>query len=149
MSTFEKNISIPNTIVFMDEYNRAKENIRGLLHNLLTDFKIEDADAPGGLRSIKDTVLFFVLAMNPSGSSYRGAKPIEPSEASRARTIEINPDPEKHLAYLIKYYNSIINNSKNEKDILENKGKLALAKAILSDPSFEYSSEEDEEEYFE
>lgn len=149
MSTFEKNISIPNTVVFMDEYNRAKENIRGLLHNLLTDFKIEDADAPGGLRSIKDTVLFFVLAMNPSGSAYRGAKPVEPSEITRARTISVNPDRLKHLAYLTKYYNSIINNSKDEEDILENKGKLALATALLSDSSFKYSSEEDEDEYFE
>ena len=149
MSTFEKNVTTPNTVVFFDEYNRAKDSIRGLLHNLLTDFAIEDADAPGGLRSIKDTVLFFVLAQNPSGAIYRGAKPVEPSEITRARTIEIHPNAAQHLAYLTKYYNSIINNPNlPSEEILENKGKLALATKLLSDPDFEYSSEEDEEEYY-
>lgn len=141
-------LSVPNTVLFLDEYNRAKDAIRAPLHNLVLNRKVKDPSAPGGWRDMSDTLLFVVAALNPAGTGYRGAKPLEPSEVSRYRILRRGGDPLKHLAYLTTYYNSIIDSegaSEQKKD--EARKTLKLASKILKDPDFSYTTDAEEEDH--
>jgi MoxR-like ATPase len=141
-------LSVPNTVLFLDEYNRAKDSIRAPLHTLVLDRKIRDPKTPGGWRDMSDTLLFAVAALNPSSSSYRGAKPLEPSEVSRYRILQREGDPLKHLNYLTTLYTSVIKDEDADEDEKqEAQGKLALATKILKDPDFSYTTAEEEEEH--
>lgn len=141
-------LSVPNTVLFLDEYNRAKDSIRAPLHNLVLNRKVRDPSAPGGWRDMSDTLLFVVAALNPSSSSYRGAKPLEPSEVSRYRILKREGDPAKHLKYLTYIYTDVINDKNSDEDeIKEARGKLELAKKILTDPDFAYTSAAEEEDH--
>lgn len=141
-------LSVPNTVLFLDEYNRAKDSIRAPLHNLVLNRKVKDPSAPGGWRDMSDTLLFCVAALNPSSSSYKGAKPLEPSEVSRYRILKREGDPAKHLKYLTYIYTDVINDKDaDEEERNEAKGKLELAKKILTDPDFTYTSAAEEEDH--
>lgn len=97
---------------------------------------------------MSDTLLFCVAALNPSSSSYKGAKPLEPSEVSRYRILKREGDPAKHLKYLTYIYTDVINDKDaDEEERNEAKGKLELAKKILTDPDFTYTSAAEEEDH--
>jgi hypothetical protein len=132
-------LNTKNSVLFLDELNRAKSEIRGALLTLVQDHVIWDPTAPGEMRHL-DNFLFTVAAINPSTAYNKGAKELEPAELSRFVTMNLQPDPMEHLKYLRSFYNKKIESAANDKKKLEARGRLALAEKILSSPRFTYDS---------
>ena len=131
-------LSKPNTVIFLDEYNRAKPNIRSTLLKLVQDHVLPSGRGDKFL----PTVLFTIAAINPPSIAYE-VNELDDAELSRFDQIEITPDPLQHLKYLNSYFDKYIEKAKaagNEKTLKRRMGQKALANAILNDPRFEYSS---------
>lgn len=134
-----QSLSKPNSVLFLDEYNRSKTEIRGTILTLIQNHKIWDPTAENSQRFLP-TFLFTVAAMNPSNSTYKGAKEIDPAEKTRFRRIPLMPDPMEHLKFIRSYLQNKINNAKTEQKKLANMGRLAIAETILTDPRFTYDT---------
>ncbi len=141
-------LDAPNSVLFLDEYNRAKSEIRGALLTLVQDHVVWDPKAEGEMRHLPN-FLFTVAAINPSGNIYKGAKEMDPAERSRFRRINIQMDPGEHLKYLEKHYTDRLAHAQDEEDKLAIQGRLELAKTLLSSPKFAYDTIIDEDENFE
>ena len=85
-SEFAKSLSKPNSVLFLDEYNRAKQEMRGSLLTLVQDHVIWDPNAEGE-QGYLENFLFTVAAINPANSAYAGAKPLDPAERSRFKRV--------------------------------------------------------------
>lgn len=137
-------LSKPRSVLFLDEYNRARSNIRSALLKLVQNHVL-----PSGKGDLfLPNLLFTVAAINPSSTAYE-VNELDDAETSRFDTIEIIPDPLEHLDYLNSYFDERIKKAQeagNEKFVLRRTGQKALANTILKDPRFEYTSLEDIEE---
>ena len=134
-----RSLEKPNSVLFLDEYNRAKKEIRGSLLTLIQDHVIWDPYEEGEMKFLPN-FLFTVAAINPPNANYKGAQEFDPAERSRFQSIEIQPDPMEHLRYLRKFYNNQIKNAQDDAERFEAEGRLALAETILSSPKFTYDS---------
>lgn len=141
-------LDAPNSVLFLDEYNRAKSEIRGSLLTLVQDHVVWDPKSKGEMRHLPN-FLFTVAAINPSGNIYKGAKEMDPAERSRFRRINIQMDPAEHLKYLEKHYTDRLAKATDEEEKLAIQGRLELAKALLTSPKFAYDTIIDEDENFE
>ena len=134
-------LSKPKSVLFLDEYNRARSNIRSALLKLVQNHVL-----PSGKGDLfLPNLLFTVAAINPSSTAYE-VNELDDAETSRFDRIEIVPDPLEHLDYLNRYFDERIKKAQeagNEKFVLRRKGQKALANTILKDPRFEYTSLED------
>lgn len=144
-------LSIPNTVLFLDEYNRARDSVRAPLHNLLTKYRLADEREPSGWKDFRDTLLFCVAAANQTGGAYRGAKPFEASENTRFIDPKVSDSGEAAKVKNLKYFKSIFTDIMNDPNASEEerkaaKGKLALATKLLTDENFKYTTEEEEED---
>lgn len=141
-----KTLDAPDSVLFLDEYNRAKSEIRGALLTLVQDHTVWDPNAEGEMRYIPN-FLFTVAAANPGGgTTYRGAKEMDPAERSRFRRINIVMDPAEHLRYLESHYGKLLQNVTDEDDKLAIEGRLEIAKKLLNSPKFAYDTPIDEDE---
>lgn len=136
----------PNSVLFLDEYNRSKTEIRGAVLTLIQNHKIWDPKAEGSY-SILPNFLFTIAAINPSGTVYKGAKEMDPAERSRFFRQPLVPDPMEHLKFLRSFYENKLNNTQRPERKLQLRGRIALAEKILSDPRFSYDTSADEEKY--
>lgn len=141
-------LDAPNSVLFLDEYNRAKSEIRGSLLTLVQDHIVWDPKSKGEMRHLPN-FLFTVAAINPSGNIYKGAKEMDPAERSRFRRINIQMDPAEHLKFLEKHYTDRLAKATDEEEKLAIQGRLELAKKILGSPKFAYDTIIDEDENFE
>lgn len=141
-------LDAPNSVLFLDEYNRAKSEIRGSLLTLVQDHVVWDPKSKGEMRHLPN-FLFTVAAINPSGNIYKGAKEMDPAERSRFRRINIQMDPAEHLKFLEKHYTERLAKATDEEEKLAIKGRLELARALLTSPKFAYDTIIDEDENFE
>lgn len=133
----------PNSVLFLDEYNRARAEIRGSLLTLIQDHVIWDPAAEGEMRFLPN-FLFTVAACNPANSAYPGAKELDAAEASRFNTIPVQGDPRVHLNYLRKDFGEMIEDSADDpEEQKEYRGMLALAEKILTYPEFGYDTTEE------
>lgn len=145
---FSKSLSKPNSVLFLDEFNRAKDEIRGALLTLVADHVVWNPDVDGEMEFLPN-FLFTIAAINPPNAAYPGAKNMDPAERSRFRRIPIQPDPQEHLRYLTTYYSDLIKEAEasgDSVDKLENERRLALAKTLLNSPDFYYDTEEEVED---
>lgn len=140
-----KELDKPNSVLFLDEYNRSKTEIRGAVLTLVQNHRIWDPEVEGSHRVLPN-FLFTIAAINPSGSVYKGAKELDPAERSRFFRHPLGGDPMMHLKYLRSVYNTDLNNAEDDEEKYEIRGRLALAEKILSDPRFRYDTIKDEEE---
>ena len=140
-----KALEKPNSVLFLDEYNRSKTEVRGAVLTLVQNHRVWDPNEPDGERFL-DNFLFTIAAINPSGSTYKGAKEMDPAELSRFYSLSVHMDPLEHLKHLRAKYNREINNGDDEEEILENRRRLNLAETLLNSPDFKYDSIIDEEE---
>lgn len=133
-----KALSRPNSVLFLDEYNRSRADVRSTLLTLVQNHIIWDPNEENSTKYL-DNFLFTIAAINPPNSAYRDAKQLDPAEMSRFYSVTIQPDPAEHLRYLKKEYTKLLNNADKE-DKLEYEGKLKLAETILTDESFYYDT---------
>lgn len=132
----------PNSVLFLDEYNRAKTEIRGAVLTLVQNHLIYDSESDSGYKFLPN-FLFTVAAINPSNTTYKGAKELDPAEKSRFYTLFMNANPMEHLKYLKRFYSKEIEEDEQEGDQEEkvaDMGRLKIAETVLSYPDFSYDT---------
>ena len=132
-------LSKPNSVLFLDEYNRAKTEVRGTLLTLVNEHVVWDPKAEGE-EAFLPNFLFTIMAINPATGAYPGARDLDPAERSRARRVNVQMIPDEHLRYLRKIYTQEIENAVDAEDKLECEGRLAIAEKILTDKTFYYDT---------
>ena len=151
----------PNTVLFIDEYNRADYQTRFYFGNLakyhtmpIPDLGDETTEEVfGEYGQIVDGKLFFnnlvmvVGAQNPyEPDVYTGTNELDSAELERFKYVTVQADPQAVLRYFRKKYTALINEATEEGDEEEVKmlkGRLALAEALLSNRKFKFNSHED------
>lgn len=141
-----KNLSQPNTVLFLDEYNRAKSSIRSTVMKLVNDHILP---GPDGTEQYMPNILFTIAAINPATSSYSGVSEMDRAEQGRFETVYMTVSKTKTLKVLDAAYGEMVEEAIAQGDAeqaLEYQGRRALARAILSDRRFQFTSPDDEEE---
>lgn len=135
----------PNSVLFLDEFNRAPSDVRGALLELVNNHTVNDIDAPSGKRVLTN-FLFTIAAINPPNTVYE-TDPLDVAELSRFQRLDVEGDPLALLKYLTKVYEQEIEESKqdgDDEDVIEGEGKLKLVNTILKNPEFAYDDDEEE-----
>ena len=140
-----RSLSKPNSVLFLDEYNRSKTEIRGAVLTLVQNHMVWDPTEENEERFL-DNFLFTIAAINPPNASYKGAKELDPAEQSRFFSLNMVPDPIEHLKYLTDVYTKELNATDDPDEKKEFQGKLNMCKLILTSPDFSYDSGVDIEE---
>lgn len=140
-----RSLSKPNSVLFLDEYNRSKTEIRGAVLTLVQNHMVWDPTEETEERFL-DNFLFTIAAINPPNASYKGAKELDPAEQSRFFSLNMVPDPIEHLKYLTDVYTKELNATDDPDEKKEFQGKLNMCKLILTSPEFSYDSGVDIEE---
>lgn len=135
----------PNSVLFLDEYNRAPANVRGTLLTLVNDHIILDPQGEEGVKEFPN-FLFTVAAINPYNGMY-DTKQLDSAEMSRFRHVNVPNEANVILSYFNKQYDKWIAEAEAEGDhetAQEDRGRKAILNALLSNPNFEFDNEEDE-----
>ena len=140
-----KDLEKPNSVLFLDEYNRSKTEVRGAVLTLVQNHMVWDPTQETREKFLPN-FLFTVAAINPPNAAYKGAKEMDPAELSRFYTVNMQPDPMEHLKYLENYYASRVASTEDEEERKEYQGRGRLAQTILSNPRFTYDGPVDIEE---
>lgn len=145
-STVFDKLDTPNSVLFLDEYNRAPKDIRGTLLELVQSHIIDDNREPTGKRKLKG-YLFTIGAINPPNGAYNTTA-LDNAERSRFRMKNIEGSFEDTLNYFTKTFSKHRDMCLEEGDEIEakrNEIRLRLAKCILSSPKFHFSTPEEEQ----
>lgn len=137
----------PRSVLFLDEYNRARSEVRATLLTLINDHVYNDATTKSGKKYLPN-FLFTVAAINPSNASYNT---FELDQAERERFYELGVEPNKmqYLKYLMGKYDEEYERAKesgSERLMKKVEGKRALAQTILMDKDFHFDGEKEAEQ---
>lgn len=135
----------PNTVLFLDEFNRANSQVRFTLAQLIDEHKIPDATEEGSYHYFKNLELV-VAAINPADFGVYNTEPLDIAELNRFRQVSVMPDKLGTLTYLNRFYKEQMELDKQEGDAQgykENQGRLRLAQALLGDRDFRFDNDED------
>lgn len=138
---------VPNSVLFLDEFNRAYKSVRGDFLTIINNHTIPDAREPGGIRKLKN-FLFTIAAVNPATGDYN-TDSLDSAEKSRFRRIYVQADPKSTLRYLEKTYSDDARFWKKEDDLDEFKrvmGRLELARKLLGSKLFSFDTAESYEQ---
>ena len=141
-----------NTVLFLDEFNRAATNIQGSLLGLINNHILPiSQEGPDGKVTNKhkfNNILFTVSAINPASSSFSDVNEFTPEKVSRHPIIhEVVPDATELLNHLNRVYDAVLKNPLLPKeDVYRYQGQQALANKILTSPDFHFNSKEDVEQ---
>ena len=138
---FDELADVENSVLFLDEFNRAFESVRGTLLTLIQDHTVPDPRVPGKARFLPN-FLFTVAAVNPSDGEYNTRK-LDPAERSRFKRVNVYSDPRNTMNYLVKELQRQIDQSDDPEDILEFQRKQELVKAILGNKEFNFDTQEE------
>lgn len=137
-------LSRPRSVLFLDEYNRSRTEIRGAVLTLIQNHKFFDPNAEDGFVYL-DNFLFTIAAINPSDYRYKGAKEMDMAELTRFRAIEVNPNPKEHLDFLTGFYQGKIDRASDDARKMKYQGMLDMATKILTDSRLKYDNYKDAE----
>lgn len=151
-SSFWDKLSRPNTVLFLDEFNRAPDNVAGTLLDLINDhdLPITTEDENGNYTTKKhfDNILFTVIAINPASNIFANVNEFTPEKVSRGAggLINVSGNRTELLKHLTKVYNEILNNPLlSDEDLRAYEGQLNLVTALLSSSQFEFDNTADVE----
>ncbi len=152
-------LSKPNTVLFIDEYNRADYQTRFYFGNLAKYHTMpipalgeeETQEIFGKYGQIKNGKLYFnnlimvVGAQNPYGDVYTGTNILDSAELERFKLRPVIADPLAVLRYFRKKFAAeaqLDRKDGDEESALMWEGRLGLAEALLSstNPPFRFSS---------
>lgn len=139
----------PNSVLFLDEWNRAPRAVRATLLNLIQDHEIPDYREKTGMRFLPN-FLFTVAAVNPSDDIGYNTDALDDAELGRVLEYEVAPDSKTWLDYTRADLNSQLkhaeknpNEAERAQDIKEIKGRLGIAEKLVTDPRFSFDSRYD------
>lgn len=141
-SEFDK-LDVANSVLFLDEFNRAPQDVRGSLLTLVNNHLINDADEDTGVRKLKG-FLFTVAAINPPTAGYN-TDALDVAERSRFMQKYIEAEPDVLLQHLQKRFGKEEQLADDEEEAKEARGRIRLATALLTNKEFAFDTEEDEE----
>ena len=136
-----------NTVLFLDEFNRANPKLRAVLLSLINEHVV-DGDGEDGYRHF-DHLLFTIACVNPAIPTDPGAMELNDAEMSRfVNTLDWDSTVQGAQSYLIDYYlPKLIKDLKHDENYnyfyVRYSKTLALAKALLEDPRFEFDTRDD------
>lgn len=139
-------LSQPNSVLFLDELNRARTNIQGTLLGLIADHSLKDPrdddgnEIYGGERHFKN-LLFSIAAINPNSGNY-DVYNLDPAVKSRFREIDVKLDPVALNRYLQKEWTKEIKDEQASSDpdperIVQIHGWKAIAQNLLDNHNSE------------
>ena len=161
-------LSRPNTIMFMDEYNRMRVDVRQKLLGLILNHTMNvplpykdfekskefyaeygELDESGSLYF--PNLLFVVCAQNPANVRYSGTYELDTAEVDRM----VKKTPEVNHQALIRYFTDLFEGQMKTAEkqgrpdrVLKNKNRLGMAKALLTDPEFFFDTPEERDKIY-
>ena len=150
-SSYWDDLFKPNTVLFLDEFNRANSNVRGTLLSLINERELpmstEGADGKVKNKHKFDNILFTVVAINPAGAVFDDVESLDLAEISRfSIKSKVELDPKELLIHINRVYDEVLSNPlilDTDRAIWE--GQKNLANTLLSDKTFLFDSPQDEE----
>ena len=140
---FDK-LNRPNSVLFLDEFNRARGTVRGTLLTLINDHRIPDSREPGGMRTLEN-MLFTVAAINPDETTDE-VEPMGQAERDRFRAIRVVSDKMHWLSYIRRRLNHLLDAAVEDQDkaaALEQQRKLALITTLVKNSKFDFDNSND------
>ena len=138
----------PNSVLFLDEYNRAPKSVRTNLLELVNSHEVPDSRVPGGQR-VLENFLFTVAAINPANSNY-DTDVLDKAERTRFRNVNVLADPENLLHHLENSLDQMIKTSKTPEKKKRSEGRKALVQALLKpEGGIEFDSSQEVDKYSE
>lgn len=134
---------IENSVLFLDEFNRAPKSVRGTLLTLIQDHMVPDDREPGKMRYLKN-FLFTIAAINPYNANYN-TDALDDAEQSRFKEVQVYSDPKVTMNYLVKFFEDEAKDAKADGDAeweLESLRKTELAKKLLGSKYFTFDNYE-------
>ena len=137
----------PRSVLFLDEFNRAAPKLRASLLTLINEHEIEGPGKKGTYRF--ENLLFTVACINPSVPTDPGAMDLNDAEMSRfVDKLDWDSKVDDAVNYIVFHINKVLAKHKPEDEnydffyVRYNK-ILNLAKALLTDPRFDFDSRDD------
>lgn len=137
---FDK-LNRPNSVLFLDEYNRAPKSVRTNLLELVNSHVVPDPRTESGQRYLEN-FLFTVAAINPANADY-DTDEMDMAERTRFRNIDVQPNPQQLLNYLTREFQDAADRASNEDRKQRSLRRINLAKALLSNREFDFDDSED------
>lgn len=138
----------PNSVLFLDELNRARPDVRAALLQLICDHVVQDFEADGGMRYFPN-FLFTIAAVNPSGGQGYQTYELDSAEKGRFGSHNVTVENDVIMDYLVDFFTKraqVFEKKGNmEREAVE-RGRAELAKKLLSSPNFDFDTMESEEE---
>ena len=137
----------PNSVLFLDEFNRAAPKLRAVLLSLINEHVV-DGDGEDGFRHF-DNLLFTVACINPSVPTDPGAMDLNDAEMSRfVDSMDWDSHTDDALRYIVFHVNEMIKalkpSDENYAYFYKRYNKiLNLTNALLGDYRFEFDSRDD------
>lgn len=114
----------PNSVLFLDEFNRAKDSVRGNLLTLINNHTIVDNRVDGGSRFFPN-FLFTIAAINPPTMDYNTIE-MDRAEKDRFREIYVPADWGVWCKWMIGEFKKRLTKTENEKFRKRLEGRLAI-----------------------
>lgn len=132
----------PRSVLFLDEYNRARPEVRTPLMELVNNHIIPDNREASGFRFLPN-FLFTVAAINPDTKKRRyEVIPLDSAEMTRFSHIDVVPIIKSFKSHILKELKSELDAIGDDEDfadlVLETKGKIKLAETILNSDEFRF-----------
>ena len=134
----------PNSVLFLDEYNRSTMAVATNVMELVNNHILTDPRAEGGKRFLPN-FLFTVAAINPPNNNY-DVRDLDLAEVARYQLVLVNFDPKVQKQHLNTEYNRYLQELDPENDPeeeLEIRRKIAIINKLLSDKRFTYDDSDD------
>ncbi len=132
-------LQAPNSVLFLDEYNRAPSDVRGSLLTLVNDHELIS-----GKEKIEfPNLLFTVAAINPPNPNYNTDE-LDAAERSRFYQEYVEAEPDVLLDFLVNRHFKPQLKDADEEEATEIEGRIKLATTLLTSREFAFDTEEDE-----
>lgn len=130
-----------NSVLFLDEFNRAPKSVRASLLTLIQDHIVRDDRVKGKARFLKN-FLFTIAAINPADENY-DTDVMDDAEVSRFKSTYVYSDPSNTKNYLVKLFTQQAKEADDEEEKLESLGKAKIAETLLGARTFKFDSKDD------
>ena len=139
----------PNSVLFLDEFNRAPKSVRTNLLQLVNDHRVPDPRAEDNDRELKN-FLFTIASVNPATIGY-DTDNFDRAELNRFKRIGLEASNREVKAYLMKKIAKDIEEVKasenpDEEELKELLGKQQLVDVLLDSKEFTFDNVKDIED---
>lgn len=132
---------VENSVLFLDELNRAPRSVRGTLLTLINNHTIPDPREESGMRYLPN-YLFTIVSINPPNSDYQ-VDQLDDAEIGRMFVVYVKADKAVTLDYIKAELQRFIGSNPTEEDKLIFEKQMRLATKIIMDPRFFFDNQDD------